>query len=72
VLAVLGGAGEFVRLCRSLTLPAPGRQSALESVEDPWDMVDELRASQGRGRAYSGVVGYRTAPAAEDLIAPLP
>ena len=72
VLAVLGSTGELVRLCRGLTLPAAGRQSALESVEDPWDMVNELRAGQGRGRAYSGVVGYGTAPAVEDLIAPLP
>ena len=62
VLAVLGSARELVRLGRGLTLPAPGRQGPLEGIENPGDMVDELRAGQGAGRADSRVGRYRAAP----------
>ncbi len=46
VLAVFGGAGKLVRLGRSFTLPAARRQSAVEGVENPRDVINELRASQ--------------------------
>src|ERR1700722_12133463 len=72
MLAVLGSARELVRLGRGLTLLAPGRQGALEGIENPGDMVDELRAGQGTGRADVGVSRYRAVPAGQNLVAPLP
>ena len=72
MLAVLGSARELVRLGRGLTLLAPGRQGALEGIENSWDVVDELRAGQGRGRADSRVGLYRAAPTGQNLVALLP
>ena len=67
VLAVFGSAGKLVRLGSSFALSAARCQSAVECVENPWDVINELRASQGRGGPYSRVVRDLVMPLGEDL-----
>jgi hypothetical protein len=67
VLAMIGGTSTLVGHRGSLAIGTACAQRTIEGVENPRDVVDELRPNEGCGSAYFRIVIYRPTPTGQNV-----
>jgi hypothetical protein len=72
VLAMVGGTSALVSLGGGLAIWTACTQPTIEGVENPRNVIDELRSNQGRGSAQVRILVYRPTPTRQHVLPSLP